>query len=379
MRTNEVACHQSCRADSRLPYDFHGTFSGNPAFDTTFSEDRRLEVAMPRANRVYTDNSVYEIVPRTREHLPMPPTETTNEIRLGILGRTQRDLKVELCHFVDMNSHSHTIGVSTTIEKLNKFHMELKKKTTDAVKALLRIPSLSLWEDRTGVFKIASLQDAIERIAYLYCNPSNASLCDSIEQYAGINSWKAFKECVPSIDAEVTINARWYPVSEIPALPAGRTLSPKQDAALCQELRSSEEAMEHPIVLKPFKWLEPFGITDPLEIEAIRQKIIARVYETEQANVEVRAKANKRAVPRAALTQQQFMKPHKPKKKDRKIFVICSDKELRLSLLASFKRTISRCRECYNLAKAGIRVDWPPGTFIPWFPPGFVFPLPAVA
>lgn len=61
---------------------------------------------MPRANRVFSSNSVYEIVPRAQEHLPMPPTATTNEIRLGILGRTQRDNKVELCHFVDTNNHS---------------------------------------------------------------------------------------------------------------------------------------------------------------------------------------------------------------------------------------------------------------------------------
>ena len=332
---------------------------------------------MPRANRVYSENSVYEIVPRTREHLPMPPTETTNEIRLGILGRTQRDLKVELCHFVDMNNHSHTMAVSTTIEKLNKFHMEVKKKTTDAVKALLGIRSLSLWENRTGVFEVVSLDDAIERVVYIYSNPSNASLCDSIDQYPGLSSWDAFQRCEPSIDAEVIVEARWYPVSEIPLLPADRSLSPNQDAALYRKLKASEEAIEHPIVLKPFKWLEPYGISDPKEIEKIRQKIIARVHETERANALARAKANKRSVSRQALMQQRFMRPHIPKKKDRKIFLICSDKETRLSLLESFRQTISRCRECYRLAKSGLRVDWPPGTFIPWFPPGFVFPLPA--
>lgn len=307
----------------------------------------------------------------------MPPTETTNEIRLGILGRTQRDLKVELCHFVDMNNHSHTMAVSTTITKLSKFHMELKKKTTDAVKALLRMRSLSLWEDRTGVFEIMSLDDAIERVVYIYSNPSKASLCESIEQYPGISSWAAFKKCEPSIDAKVIIDARWYPVSEIPSLPTDRKLSPKQDAALYRELKASEEAIEHPIILKPFKWLEPYGITNPKELEKIRQKIIARVHETERANSLARAKANKRSIPRRALMQQQFMKLHTPKKKDRKIFLICSDKKARLSLLESFRQTISRCRECYRLAKAGLRVDWPPGTFIPWFPPGFVFPLPA--
>lgn len=271
------------------------------------------------------------------------------------------------------------MAVSTTIEKLNKFHMELKKKTTDAVKALLRLRSLSLWEDRTGVFEIISLDDAIERVVYIYSNPSNASLCDSIDQYPGLSSWDAFQRCEPRIDAEVNVEARWYPVSEIPSLPTNRILSPKQDAALYRELKASEEAIEHPIVLKPFKWLEPFGISDSKDIERIRQKIIARVHETERANSLARAKANKGCLSCRALVQQEFMKPHIPKKKDRKIFLICGDKETRLSLLESFRRTIARCRECYRLAKAGLRVDWPPGTFIPCFPPGFVFPLSAPA
>jgi hypothetical protein len=316
---------------------------------------------------------VYEIVPRTKDSLPMPPNQTSNGIRLGILGRAQRDNKVELCHFVDMNNHSHTMAVSTTGENLSKFHMELKKKTTDAVKALLGLSSLSLWEDRTGVFKIATLEDAIARVVYIYCNPSNAGLCDSVEDYPGLSSWTAFKECAPSIDAEVTIDARWYPVSEIPKLPLQRSLSPRQDAALYQELKGSEKAVEHPIILKPFKWLEAYGVTEPHEIERIRQRIIQSVRDAERANALVRAKS----VSSAALMRAPYMKPHKPNKKERKIFLICSDKELRLSLLDSFRQTISRCRECYRKAKAGLRVEWPPGTFTPWFPPGFVFPLPA--
>lgn len=331
---------------------------------------------MPRTCRIYAEGSVYEIVPRTRNSRPMPPTKTSNEIRLGILGRAQRDNKVELCHFVDMNNHSHSMAVSITGENLSKFHMELKKKTTDAIKALLGISSLSLWEERTGVFEIASLEDAIERVVYIYCNPSNASLCDSIDNYPGLSSWPAFNQCEPSVDAQVEIEAHWYPVSEIPRLPPDRRLSRQHDAALHQKLIASEKAERHPIVLKPFKWLESYGVTDPQAIEKIRQKIVRRVREQEHASASVRAASRKRVVPTAALQGEPYMKPHKPKRKERKISIICSDRASRLLLLESFRRTVQRCRECYRQAKAGIRVEWPPGTFTPWFPPGFVFPLP---
>jgi hypothetical protein len=307
----------------------------------------------------------------------MPPNQTSNEIKLGILGRTQRDSKVELSHFVDMNNHSHTLAVSNECQKLSEFYMEVQKKTTDAVKALLRIRSLSLWEGRPTVAEVATLDDVINRIVYIYCNPSNASLCDAIEEYPGINSWSAFLQCEPSVDAEVVIDARWYPVSEIPELPS-RSLSPKQDARLHQELVASEKALKHPIIIKPFKWLEVYGIIEPDRIERIRQRIIAHVRETERANVEARLAAGKRSVPRSVLVREPYMKPHTPKKKERKIYLICADKELRLELLERFEGIFARCRECYRKAKEGLRVEWPPGTFIPWFPPGFTFPMPVV-
>jgi hypothetical protein len=307
----------------------------------------------------------------------MPPTQTSNEIKLGILGRTQRDSKVELAHFVDMNNHSHTLAVSNECKKLSEFYMEVQKKTTDAVKALLGVRSLSLWEGRPTVAEVATLDDVINRIVYIYCNPSNASLCDAIEEYPGINSWSAFLQCDPRVDAEVVIDARWYPVAEIPELPS-RSLSPKQDARLHQELLASEKALKHPIIIKPFKWLESFGIIEPDRIERIRQKIIAHVRETERANTEARLKAGKRSVPCSVLVREPYMKPHTPKKKERKIYLICGDKELRLELLERFRQILDRCRECYRKAKEGLRVEWPPGTFIPWFPPGSTFPMPVV-
>lgn len=330
---------------------------------------------MPRSPRAYSENTVYEIVPRTQNSLPMPPNLTANALRLGILGRAQRDNKVELCHFMDMNNHSHTIAVSTTPEKLNKFHMEVKKKTTDALKALLKLPQLSLWEKRTGVMKIATLADAIDRIVYLYCNPSNAGLCDSIEQYPGINSWKAFIECDAAIDAKIEFKVRWYPMSAIPPLPPTRALSHRQDLATYQRLQTCSKSIEHHIILKPFKWLEPFGIATPPEIETIRQIIIKQVRDIEHTNASTRERVHKKAATASALRQSPFLKHHIPKKKERKIFLICCDTEYRLSLLEAFRNIFRRCRECYEQAKAGIRVEWPPGTFIPWFPPGTAFSL----
>jgi hypothetical protein len=138
------------------------------------------KVDRPRANRAFSENTIYKRNPRTREILPMALTKTAHEKKLGILGRTQRGRKMELCHVVDMNNHSHTVAVSNRCETLSKFFMELQKRTTDAGKALLGQCSLSLWEDCPTVAEVATLQDAIKRMVYIHSNPSSASLCSDV-------------------------------------------------------------------------------------------------------------------------------------------------------------------------------------------------------
>lgn len=317
---------------------------------------------------------MYEVVPRTKEHLPMPPTQTSNELRLGILGRAQRDSKVELCHFVDMNNHGHNLVVSKTEKDLAKFYMELNKKTTDAVKALLGARTLSLWEDRVGVPKIATLKDAIERVVYLYCNPAKASLCETIDEYPGVNTWKAFLAAEPSVDAEVDIEAYWYPVAAIPKIPRSKKLSRWDDEGLCLKMKQSRERQRHSIVVKPFKWLQVFGVNDPEQIESIRQDIIRRVRETEADYRLQRTQAGKRAFKPGELQREAYMRHHVSVKQGRKIFIICSEPHLRAKEIKLYKFVLQVCRDNYVKAKAGIRVEWPPGTFTPWFPPGFVFP-----
>jgi hypothetical protein len=83
---------------------------------------------MARQRRVIFENSLYEIVPRAREGLPLPPTNTTNQLLSGILARTQRDEKVTLCNFVDMNNHSHQHAIPNEPSQVTKFYMEYQKK-----------------------------------------------------------------------------------------------------------------------------------------------------------------------------------------------------------------------------------------------------------
>ena len=139
----------------------------------------------------------------------------------------------------------------------------------------------------------------------------------------------------------------------------------------------ANNCIEHELVIKPFAWLKPFGEFTRSEIETIRQEIVDKVRARELEYRLERKKAGQRILGADALREQLYMKPHKPKEKGRKIFIICSNKERRLELIALFKRIFAKCRNCYKKLKKGIKVSWPKGTFIPWLPPKHCRSLPS--
>jgi hypothetical protein len=324
---------------------------------------------MGRSNRVVFANTLYEIVPRAQEGLPLPPTEVTNQLLTGILARTQRDSKVTLCNFVEMTNHSHQHVIPDEPLKQIGFYMEYQKKITDTVRKLTKLKRLRLWEERPSVAMIVGLQDAIKRLPYIFLNPVEAGLVEKIDDYPGLNTWEAFTTCPPSVDAEVVIKAVWTPVSVLEPLPDNNKLSPAQDKAMATRLRESEDGIPHDLVVKPLAWLKVYGVTDPEEIESIRQGIIREVRQREAELAKERREAGRGVMGAQRLKAQPYLRSHTPKKKERRIFVICGDDAVRPRIIRAFKDIFSKCRECYLKLKAGLPHEWPPGTFIPWIPP----------
>lgn len=315
---------------------------------------------------MYKNSAVYEVVSRAREGLPLPPTETTNEILAGIYGRAQRDDRVLLCNFVEMNNHHHILAMPKTPELFTHFYKELKKGITESVKALLGLSQLSLWERRSTVAVVPTLEDVIERLVYIFCNPTKAGLVESIDEFPGLSSWHAFKTCEPSVEATVSVPVRCYHKAAIPRLPNDDTLTEEEDNRFVSYLQCSENVCEHELVLKPLAWLEPFGVTDPKTIQAVRERVIKSVYEEE---AKYRRNRTRPVMGVQHLRRQPYFKPHKPAKRERKIFVICSDTELRQRIISFVRQIAEKCRRCYEDLKQGLPVVWPDGVFIPWLPP----------
>jgi hypothetical protein len=143
-------------------------------------------------------------------------------------------------------------------------------------------------------------------------------------------------------------------------------MNKRREKMLCSSNQFESQASQRSrniVRVMPLKWLEAFGIVEPSEIEKVRQRIIAQVRYEEARLAPQRA-------PSRRLDGFVVTDVYRPRKKQRKVFMHFSCRELRWTFLETFRRFINRCAECYLLVKQGsLDVPWPPGCFKPPTPP----------
>ena len=298
----------------------------------------------------------YDLCFRAKQGLPLPARPLTNLLILSALARTQRTEKVQLSHCVWMSNHPHMQLYAMDAQDLRDFYGETQKRLTDSVKKLLGLDHLNLWEDHTTVAEVLDLECAVERIVYAYLNPVRAKLCSSIDEYQGLNTWKEFLSAPADLNSSIKVEVPWIRMHTIEPLSSPNPSVSEETSVITNLLELNKENPQT-LTIYPFAWLKPFGISDPKEIESVRQRIITRVREEEV----------KLAVPPRASRRDSFLiTNYKPKKKERKVFFYASTKELRFDFLNQFAHFKVACRECFTRLKAGFRnVLWPPGGFAP--------------
>jgi hypothetical protein len=318
--------------------------------------------------RFIKSRGLYEIVFRARDSIPFPCTMYMKKIIESVLARVQRDAKVILHHYNFEGSHPHMLCTAQDAYQCQRFYGELQKQLTDSIKRLTGKTYLRLWEGRATVSQVSTLDDAINRIAYIYTNPSNDNLVDSIEQYPGVSSWSVFKEAT-ELDACATTEHPWIRLPMIPKLPS-RVLSMHQDRFFCEKMLEKVK-IKHKLNVYLNSWIKIF-IKDPTpeQVEVVYNRIISRIKEVEEENRKERVKSGKTVLGAARLRIQPLLKPHTPKKKGRKIFMQSMFKDIRIMLIQEMKMIDALCRKIYQLWKKGdFSMRWPPGTFPPPLPP----------
>ncbi len=319
---------------------------------------------MPRMRRLIKARGLYEITFRAREVLPFPCTSYMSMIIYSVLSRVQRDQKVLLHHLIFEGSHPHIVCTAQDAEQCHRFYGEVQKQLTDAIKRLTGLTHLNIWEGRATVVEIPTLEDAIDKIAYVYSNPSNDNLVESIEKYPGVSSWRAFS-AARDLSSCIASEHPWIRLPMIPSLPS-RSVTSRQDKFLCEEMLKASKK-KHSLKIYPNLWIKRF-IKNPTaqKVESVCKEIKERIEGREFENLKQREKSHKTPLGVEMLRKQPLLKAHTPKKHSRKIFVQSQFKEIRIQLIQEMKWIDSLCRKVYRTWKRGdFRLLWPPGTFPP--------------
>ncbi len=319
---------------------------------------------MARTRRFIQSGGCYDISFRARSTLPFVAYDVIREIIASSLARAQRDDKVVLCHDIWEGSHPHLIIVAKDKAQCVNFYSEIQKKITDSLKRLLGLNYLNIWEGRPHVALIADLDKAIEQIAYLYSNPAQDNLVESIDSFPGYSSWRGFKNSINNLEAETKETVPWIRLPTIPKAPSN-VLTFDQDRALVRLIRKANKKT-HTLRRNPNLWMKCFGVEDSNDVEEINQRILEQIQLNEE---DARQKRTTPVMGSSKLRSQPILKPHKPKKHSRKVFVLSSVAELRIAIMAKFYEICKECRRCYERWLQGdFKVEWPSGVFKPSVP-----------
>jgi REP element-mobilizing transposase RayT len=312
---------------------------------------------MPSPPRLLLPHSVVFITTRMEEGLPLIPTDFIKVIIEGILGRAYKKYRIIACHYIFMNNHLHLLLVVEDPDAVAGFMDRLKTETAHAVNRLLGRRKKTVWYDDYDAVPILTVEDCIEKIAYIYTNPQKADLVESIEEYPGVSSWKLYRE------GKKGFVARWIQRPMISKLP-NMAMSLNQQKSFAQTLlKKSKKRVVFRIF--PDAWMKCFGITGNEKMSSINKCIIDRIRQLELKHKTDRATAGKTVIGAHRLKVQPIDKPYAPQKFGRRMWCICRDVAIRVAFICSVK-------ELRRQAKL-VRKRWLLGDFSLPFPIG-LFP-----
>jgi hypothetical protein len=203
-------------------------------------------------------------------------------------------------------------------------------------------------------------ETAIQKIVYLYTNPSKDNLEDSIERYPGLSSWKAFKGGKCSRKCARIRRDEVFPLRST-------EMSLAQYQGLARRLRNKSRST-HTFRVFPNAWMSAFGIEDS-EVKEVNESILMQVREKEAEYRALRHAEDRTVIGANRLMLQPIDTSYTPHREGRKMWVLSTDKALRKECITWIKSLVEEARRVYGLWKKGdFSCPFPPGLFPPSMP-----------
>lgn len=316
---------------------------------------------MPAPLKVLLPHTVVFLTTRTEEGLPFVATKYMETILWGILARAQELHPVVVVGFVFMSNHLHLLAVVKEPDDMVGFMDRVKTESAHAVNHLLGRRRRTVWQAGFDAQTVLTLEDAVDKLVYLYTNPQSAHLVDSIDEYPGLSSWQMLAS------GKLTRSCKVISRPSIKPLPR-EELTPQKQEELAQSLCDGAKS-EALFTLSPDAWLDCYSITRPEERKRYSELVIENIRRRESELREHRLASKRTVLGKERLTTQRIDQPFTPKKFGRRMWCICRDKVIRCSFIAFVKRLIAEGREVLKCWRSGdTSRRYPPGVFPPSMP-----------
>ena len=262
---------------------------------------------------------------------------------------------VKLIAFVVMGNHIHIIALVEDPTTLESFMERFKCETAHAINRLLGRRQVTVWCEGYDSPAILTLDDLVEKLAYLYANPVRAHRAASIRAYQGVSSWGMFTSGKVSNEVKRVRRSFLSPVQ-----------TGKASAAMHQQEASfvAVQATETlTVALTPNAWTVAFP--NQATPERLRERLLKRLKEIELEMAVIRERDGLSLPSASEVASQPLDTPYSPKTFGRRMWCICRDITLRTAFISFIKNLRMRARE--------VRLRWLQGDWREPFPTG-LFP-----
>lgn len=271
------------------------------------------------------------------------------------LAVAQNLYPVRVIAFVVMGNHIHIIALVEDPTMVESFMERFKCETAHAINRLLGRRQVTVWCEGYDSPTILTLDDLVEKLAYLYANPVRAHRSGSISTYQGVSSWGMFTSGELSREVKRIRRTFLGPVA------TGRvSASVRRQEASAVEIQATETLT---FTLSPDAWTTAFpNQTTPEQVTA---RLLERVKEIEHKMAAIRARLQISLPSDLEVASQPIDTPYTPTTFGRRMWCICRDIPLRIAFISFIKKLRAKAKK--------VRLRWLQGEKREPFPTG-LFP-----
>ena len=154
---------------------------------------------MPRLRKIAFHNDVKFVTFTVEDDFLLCANPLIELILKKCFAQAQALYPVNLCHFLTAATQVHIVLTVDDPEALSQFVKMIKAESAHAINRLLGRRKRTIWCEGYDSPTVLDPQKAVEVISYIYANPAQDGLEDSIDKYPGWSSWGYFQDAAASV------------------------------------------------------------------------------------------------------------------------------------------------------------------------------------